>query len=118
MPCPSVSKARLFLDVAVGLPIRETADWKLLADHRILRNAVVHAQGELNDQQQLSRLKDLAARIGTFRFDDGAGVIVPELILNAEFSELLRRVASELEDAWSMPARRPTPIRPPVVNKQ
>ena len=61
-----IQRARLYLASVAQILFPETAEWQRLILYGKLRNAIVHAQGDLTSNRHLGAIKQLQAKEGTF----------------------------------------------------
>jgi hypothetical protein len=103
-----IIRAQLYLAKVAQVVWPATQEWNALTDYGLLRNALVHAQGDLSLSEKATRLEDFSKSAGTFDvLADRTGVI-----LNPQFnptfvdtvdefgSQLHRAVAGHCPSSW------------------
>jgi hypothetical protein len=72
-----IGRARLYLIKVAQAAFPETPEWQDLDNYRLLRNALVHAQGNVETKE--TRLLQLQKRAGTFQIRDGQILVTREV---------------------------------------
>ena len=74
-----IRRASLYLTKVARIDFPDSDEWQRLLLYGLLRNALVHSQGDLSANQDLPAIKQLQAREGTFEFEsrDSAVVLGP-----------------------------------------
>lgn len=95
-----IHRAKLYLTKVARLAFPATPEWQDLLDYGLLRNALVHAQGELAENERAPSIEQLAKRVATFQVDPDRTRVVLESAFNLTFLDTTWTFSEQLEEAW------------------
>lgn len=94
-----IQRARLYLTKVAKISLPGTPEWNDLNDYRLLRNALVHAQGSLEENDKLSRIEQLQKRVATFEIREPGLRVALQKPFNPKFLDLIETLGDQVEHA-------------------
>ncbi len=95
-----IVRAQLYLTAVAKVAFPDTDEWQDLRDYGHLRNALVHAQGDLTDNDRAPRIEHLAQRTGSFTVATDKTRIALAPTFNPRYLDTAWAFAEQLEAAW------------------
>lgn len=95
-----IIRARLYLTKVAAIDFPDTPEWKDLAIFGALRNALVHAQGDLSNNERAQAIEQLAARLNTFTVAPDKTKVILSRDFNDGFLTTVETFGGQLEDRW------------------
>lgn len=95
-----IHRARLYLSKVANLDFPEKQEWYDLTTYGALRNALVHAQGDLSTSGRAEEIEKLAARIATFKIAPDRTRVILSGSFNDRYLGTVEQFARQLDEAW------------------
>ena len=92
-----IRRASLYLTKVARVDFPDTDEWQRLLLYGLLRNALVHSQGDLSNNQDLPAIKQLRAREDTFTIEPGDAGVVLGPMFTPRFLENVTGFADQLD---------------------
>jgi hypothetical protein len=96
-----IKRAHLYLSSVARIPVPQTEEWQTLILYGMLRNAIVHAQGDLKDNPNLNAIKQLQAKVQTFTLSDDDSTVLLHKGFTPAFVRTVEQYAETLDNAIS-----------------
>jgi hypothetical protein len=94
-----IIRAQLYLEEVAQVPWPATQEWQDLTEYGLLRNALVHAGGDLSQSDKAPPLEAMSKRVGTFDVLPDRSAISLNAQFNPLFVETVDEFASQLQQA-------------------
>ena len=95
-----IVRARLYLTKVARVDCPNTQEWKDLTDYGLLRNALLHAQGDISNSDKAQSIEGLAKRTGTFVIKANRTKITLSRPFNGTFMKTVENFSRQLEAVW------------------
>lgn len=94
-----IHRARLYLTKVAGKAFPDTPEWRDLCDYGLLRNALLHADGDLSANTKAPSIEQLAGRVRTFSVATDLSAVTLTGAFNDAFVETIECFAEQLAHA-------------------
>jgi hypothetical protein len=94
-----IHRGKLYLTKVAQITLPDTTEWRDLNDYGLLRNALVHAQGDLAENDKLARIEQFQKRVGTFEIRPATLRAVLLKPFNPKFLDLIQTLGDQIESA-------------------
>ena len=96
-----IQRAHLFLVKVARASVPDSNEWHSLLLYGKLRNALVHAQGDLSQSRSLQEIKNLAGRVKTFAVVDSDTRVELAASFTPSFVATVETFSGQLDEALS-----------------
>jgi hypothetical protein len=94
-----IHRARLYLTKVAGKTFPATSEWRDLCDYGLLRNALLHTDGDLSSNTKAPSVVQLAARVKTFAIAADLSDVTLTGDFNDMFVDTVERFGEQLRQA-------------------